>query len=261
MSAPNSPTTPPPDAGPAASSPAATGSNSRTPSIVVFPPSITTEPPSPWRRRAFTAGILSAAIIVIGTVAFARSFNSSAAQYRTAVVANHDVASTLIGVASIEPTSQAAVAFSTSGTVIHVYVGVGDTVAVGGRLASIDPQSLIAALHQKQGELASAQLALSQATSVSTASSSSTAASSHGSNNSTNSGSGNTITDAQQSVLSSQSDVDTALAASDEAQANAAQVCAAVTGGHGPPNPPASIGPAALPPATPDSITACQQAQ
>ena len=65
------------------------------------------------------------------TIALATdAFGSGAGgDYRTAVVANHPVASLLTGVATIEPVSQATVAFPVAGTVAAVNVKVGDHVA------------------------------------------------------------------------------------------------------------------------------------
>ena len=55
-------------------------------------------------------------------------------------VADHDVDAVLNGVATIEPVSQATVAFPVSGTVASVDVEVGDRVAVGQTLATLDPR-------------------------------------------------------------------------------------------------------------------------
>ena len=57
------------------------------------------------------------------------------------------------GVATIEPVSQATVAFPVSGTVASVDVQVGQPVEASGTLASLDTQALTQALHTKQAAL------------------------------------------------------------------------------------------------------------
>lgn len=79
--------------------------------------------------------------------------------------AGRDVDAELTSVATIEPVSQAPVAFPAGGTVatVDVAVGVGDTVAVGQELASLDTAQLTRALNQQKEALAQAELALSRA--------------------------------------------------------------------------------------------------
>ena len=86
------------------------------------------------------------------------AFGSSGTDYRTATVADARRRLAAHGVATIEPVSQATVAFPVSGTVSTVNVAVGDQVAVGQTLASLDPQSLIETLHTKEAALAQAKL-------------------------------------------------------------------------------------------------------
>ena len=74
--------------------------------------------------------------------------------------ATHDVDALLNGVATVEPVSQASVAFPAAGTVASVDVKVGDSVTVGQPLASLDPQSLTRRCTTKQATLAQAQLDL-----------------------------------------------------------------------------------------------------
>src|SRR5512142_2713766 len=116
-----------------------------------------------WRRRILIAVGVFAVVAVVGGLVLSRAAGSSTARYRTALVADHDVESVLTGVGSIEPVSQATVAFPIRGTVASVDVAVGDTVTIGQTLATVDPTELTAALHDKQASLASAQLALSKA--------------------------------------------------------------------------------------------------
>jgi trimeric autotransporter adhesin len=82
---------------------------------------------------------------------------------RTATVATHDLDTTVSGVATIEPVSQAAVAFTDGGTVAAVDVAVGAHVAAGQPLATLDTTQLQSQLHDKQEALTQAQLILSKA--------------------------------------------------------------------------------------------------
>ncbi len=163
-----------------------------------------------------------------------------ATAYRTATVEKRDVNSVLTGVGTIEPVSQATVAFPVSGTVKTIDVEVGDTVTAGQQLATLDTQSLDATLHQAEATLAEAKLTLQKALngeSVSagsgnpqgqakpTAATSSTStveltAASLGSTNAE-------VAAAQQRVLKAQQHVDAALAASDTATQSANTVCSA----------------------------------
>jgi len=119
--------------------------------------------PTDWRRRALVGLVVVVAVALVGGVAFSRAAGSSTGRYRTALVADHDVESVLTGVASIEPVSQATVAFPIQGTVASVDVAVGDTVTTGQTLATVDTTDLMSALHDKQAALATAQLALTNA--------------------------------------------------------------------------------------------------
>ncbi len=121
-------------------------------------------PRAPWwkrRRRVIGAAI---AIAVVGSLLLAtQAFGAENASYRTATVARHPVDALLHGVATIEPVSQAAVAFPTSGTVASVDVRVGDTVTAGQALASLDPVALTQSLHEQEAALAQAKLDLAKA--------------------------------------------------------------------------------------------------
>ena len=69
----------------------------------------------------------------------------------------------LHAVATVEPVSQASVAFPVAGTVASVDVAVGDTVAVGDPLASLDTEALEATLTERQAALDQAELVLEKA--------------------------------------------------------------------------------------------------
>jgi HlyD family secretion protein len=208
----------------------------------------------PWWRRHRRVGIVLVAIVVAAVGVFATdAFGSSGNSYRTAIVANHDVDSLLTSVATIEPVSQATVAFPVSGTVSAVNVAAGDQVAVGQALASLDPQSLVETLHTKEAALAQAKLTLSRAlsgqsvTGAGGAGAGSAGSGSAGNGSATlssaSTGTGATavltaatpadpqLAAAQQAVLAAQQNVDTALAAAKTALDNATTVCAAAGAG------------------------------
>src|SRR5438477_4076062 len=128
----------------------------------LFPDPNAAVPHAPWwRTRRFAAAV--AVVLVASVVLAARAFGSSGPAFETAVVGRRSVDAALTGTATVEPVSQATVAFPISGTVASVNVNVGDTVAVGQPLASLDPASLLDDLHSKQQALAQAQLALDNA--------------------------------------------------------------------------------------------------
>ena len=78
----------------------------------------------------------------------------------TATAAPQSVAEQYQSVAAIEPVTRAQVAFPMSGTVRSVDVTVGDTVAIGETLASVDTAALEEAVRQAESTLAAAQLTL-----------------------------------------------------------------------------------------------------
>ena len=151
---------------------------------------------------------------------------------------------------TIEPLSQATIAFPVAGKVASVGVKVGDAVTVGEPLASLDTQSLKNTLDQKQAALAQAQLNLSKALSgQSVSGSTGSAGGSVASAQTSAARSGSTaqavlmaaatssdptIAAAQQAVLAAQHRVDTALAAATAALTSAQNVCSGVS------NPPPS---------------------
>ncbi|MFN8052679.1 MAG: biotin/lipoyl-binding protein [Acidimicrobiales bacterium] len=188
------------------------------------------------RRRwpAFAAVAVIAAGTATGVVATNAS-GSAATSYRTATVATHDVDAVLDAVATIEPVSQAAVAFPVAGTVSGVDVALGDTVSVGQRLATLDTTSLQATLHTRQAALAAAKLTLtkalesSAAAEAATTTTTSAARSATGATGSSGATGSTSLAPAQQKVIAAQRDVDTALAASATAAASSDTVCAGVT--------------------------------
>jgi multidrug efflux pump subunit AcrA (membrane-fusion protein) len=195
-------------------------------------------PAAPSGRRGRVAVVVAVILLMalVVAVVLARSASSTTGRYRTAVVADHDVESVITGVGSIEPVSQATVAFPIGGTVASVDVVVGDTVTTGQTLATVDTADLVVALHQEQAALAGAELALVDALSGTSASSASSSSGSSGSTTATSSPSSTaggwapsnpSIAAAQQAVVAGQKTVDAALAVADQALASSAQVCAA----------------------------------
>src|SRR5262249_23621310 len=146
------------------------------------------------------------------------------------------------GVGSIEPVSQASVAFPASGTVASIAVKVGDTVAAGQTLAGLDTRSLTQSLDQQQATLAQAQLTLSKALagqSSGTSPGSGTGRTANASQSAAVSGTGAsaailavattanpTLTRLQQAVVADQAAVDAALATAAAALATATTDCA-----------------------------------
>ena len=229
--------------------------------------------PSWWhqRRKALIA-VVVIALIGSGLLA-AQAFGADNPSYVTATVATHNVDALLNGVALVEPVSQASVAFPASGTVSSVDVEVGDSVTVGQTLASLDPEQLTQALHEKQATLAQAELTLQKALngeavsgvgSGSGASSARSASAGGSTASAASSSSGTTvqltamaipqssnpqIAKAQQDVLAAQHKVDGAVYTSTQALDSATSVCAAAGIGTTPPGTP-----------TAEQLTACQTA-
>ena len=78
-------------------------------------------------RRLVAAGLV--ALLAFMVVAVAANGQTSSGHYRTATATTSSVDQVLQSVATIEPVTQAAVAFPIAGTVDSVEVGVGDRVA------------------------------------------------------------------------------------------------------------------------------------
>jgi len=113
-----------------------------------------------WMRRIAT--LLVVALVAGGAgLLWSRRETGGTARYRTTTAQPRQIDSVLTSVATIEPVTQASVGFPTSGTVTSVDVAVGDTVAAGTVLATLDTAELEQSLRQKQDDLATAELALS----------------------------------------------------------------------------------------------------
>ena len=123
-------------------------------------PAFLADTPSSVRRLA-AAGLV--ALLAFMVVAVAANGQTSSGHYRTATATTSSVDQVLQSVATIEPVTQAAVAFPIAGTVESVEVGVGDRVAVGATLAELDNASPERTLRQQQAALDQAELTLERA--------------------------------------------------------------------------------------------------
>ena len=186
-----------------------------------------------WPKRAALAVAVIAVAVLVGGLVMGAS--GSSPQYRTVAAGQRDVQAVLQGVGTIEPVTQAAVAFPVAGTVASVNVNVGDTVAVGQALAALDVSALTASLHQQQAALDQANLTLQKALagqSVPAPTATQTAARS-GPATATLLAAVTSAVDpdvaaAEQAVVTAQKNVDAASDKAAAAMASAKSVCAAV---------------------------------
>ena len=224
------------------------------PLAALFPDESVPEGSAESRRRARGRRrvlIVLLVVAVVVAVIATRAVASGGPSYETATVEHRTVGAILDAVATVEPMSQAAVAFPTSGTVATVSVKVGDQVTAGQTLAALDTTSLEQTLHEKEAALASAELSLEKATSGQSVSLPNSAGASGGAAPSGN-GSNATLKSvrvgasgpsrvvltaatsdpelqqAQQAVLTAQHQVDVAIAAASAALDHATAVCADV---------------------------------
>lgn len=191
-------------------------------------------------RRIVTLVTIVVLVAALAGVALS-STRASGAQYRVAMVTNADATAVLDGVATIEPVSQATVAFPISGTVANVAVKTGQKVTAGATLASVDTTSLYETIHTDEASLAQAKLTLADALDgTSTASTSGsgatgastatlTAATTSYASPSNSSPSKSEIAAAQKAVVAAQAKVDRALASADAAVKAAETVCGPAT--------------------------------
>ncbi|MEZ5182676.1 MAG: HlyD family efflux transporter periplasmic adaptor subunit [Acidimicrobiales bacterium] len=170
------------------------------------------------------AATAAAAVLGLGGVAVAAR-SDGGARYRTAVASTEAVDQVLDAVGTIEPVSQAAVAFPTSGTAASVAVEVGDEVAVGEILAGLDTDELEVSLHEAQAGLAQAELVLQLALDGEEVASAGAGTPGGGLGRSAGAAASGALADAQQAVLDAQHAVDESLAAAEAAMAAAADVC------------------------------------
>ena len=116
------------------------------------------------RGRTLAVAVVGAMVLVggYGAVAYATSHNTTPT-YVTAIAGPHSVLQSLQATGTTEPSSAATVSFAVSGTVATVPVTMGQKVTAGQVLATLDTTSLKYALATAQGQVANAELTLSQA--------------------------------------------------------------------------------------------------
>jgi multidrug efflux pump subunit AcrA (membrane-fusion protein) len=112
------------------------------------------------RRRVLVALVLVAAALG-STVVYTQAAKTTTT-YRTAVVSYGTITQTIGMAGNLAPVSEADLNFASAGTVQTVYVQVGQSVAIGTPLATLDSTLLTAQLQQAQATLASAQAKRSQ---------------------------------------------------------------------------------------------------
>ena len=112
------------------------------------------------RRRVLAALVLATAILG-GTIVYAQA-SKVTTTYRTALVTYGTITQSIGMAGNLTPVSEADLNFASAGTVQNLYVQVGQTVAAGAHLASLDTTLLSAQLLQAQATLSSAQAKLAQ---------------------------------------------------------------------------------------------------
>jgi multidrug efflux pump subunit AcrA (membrane-fusion protein) len=112
------------------------------------------------RRRVLAVLVLVTAILG-GTIVYAQA-SKITTTYRTALVTYGTITQSIGMAGNLTPVNEADLNFASAGTVQNLYVQVGQTVAVGASLASLDSTLLSAQLLQAQATLSSAQAKLSQ---------------------------------------------------------------------------------------------------
>lgn len=112
-------------------------------------------------RRSAAVGIV--ALLLAAVVAIRGAGNDASGELRTATAAIGSVDQVLQSVATIEPVTQATIAFPVAGTVETVDVAPGDEVEVGTVLAGLETASLERALRDEQAGLDTAELNLERA--------------------------------------------------------------------------------------------------
>lgn len=112
------------------------------------------------RRRVLAALVLGTAILG-GTIVYAQA-SKVTTTYRTALVTYGTITQSIGMAGNLTPVNEADLNFASAGTVQSLYVQVGQTVAAGAPLATLDTTLLSAQLLQAQATLSSAQAKLTQ---------------------------------------------------------------------------------------------------
>lgn len=116
------------------------------------------------RRPVKVRILLGVAVLAVTGAVFAAAADADGGpDHRLATATMRSTEQVLDEVGVIEPVQQASVSFPAGGTVATVEVAVGDQVAVGDVLATLDPTSLERALHTAEATLAQAELRLERA--------------------------------------------------------------------------------------------------
>lgn len=112
------------------------------------------------RRRRIIAGAVAGVVVLSAGAAGAYAIGSGGPDYRTAEAQSGSVVQTAAGTGTVAAVSQDAASFQVDGTVATVDVAVGDTVAAGQTLATLDPTDLDEAVTAAQQAVADAEDAL-----------------------------------------------------------------------------------------------------
>lgn len=132
-------------------------------------------------RRVLRRGSpVAVALLVVGgggAVTWAATTGNGAGNYRTVAATTGNVEQLLTLTGIVAPVSEASATFAVSGTVTRVDVAVGDSVAAGQELATIDTKPLQDAVTQAEATLATAQETYALSSDTSSASSSATGSS------------------------------------------------------------------------------------
>ncbi len=112
------------------------------------------------RRRVLAVLVLATAILG-GTIVYAQA-SKVTTTYRTALVTYGTITQSIGMAGNLTPVNEADLNFASAGTVQNLYVQVGQTVAAGTPLATLDTTLLSAQLLQAQATLSSAQAKLTQ---------------------------------------------------------------------------------------------------
>jgi len=112
------------------------------------------------RRRVLASLVLVTAILG-GTIVYAQA-SKITTTYRTALVTYGTITQSIGMAGNLTPVNEADLNFASAGTVQNLYVQVGQTVAAGTPLATLDTSLLSAQLQQAQATLDSANAKLSQ---------------------------------------------------------------------------------------------------
>jgi HlyD family secretion protein len=231
------------------------------------------------RTRTLVIGIaIVVAVVCAGGAALALS-SSDGHGYRTATAVTGTVTRELHGAGTIQPVSQATVAFPIAGTVAAVNVKLGQEVAIGTTLATLDTAALESTVLAKKAALASAQLNLEKALNGEAVTGGRGGNGGNSTTPTTNAVTTAVVStntgDAAKAVVAAQHEVDIAMNAVNTALAAASTACGQAGvkppnggggphGGRGPGSAAASTTTTTTPSQTPDTgigTVACQRAQ